>query len=140
MHLAPNTLLQGRYRVQNLIARGGMGAVYRAIDERLGHTVALKQTLMRDPALRAAFEREARLLASLHHPALPVVSDHFAEADGEFLVMQYIAGPDLAEQVQQRAAPFAVTEVLAWAVRLLDALDYLHTQQPPVIHTSSRKT
>jgi hypothetical protein len=134
MHLAPNTLLQGRYRVQHLIAQGGMGAVYRAVDERLGHTVALKQTLMTDPQLRAAFEQEARLLAGLHHAALPVVSDHFAEADGEFLVMQFIAGADLAEEIQQRGAPFVVADVLAWADRLLDALDYLHTQQPPIIH------
>ncbi|NTV62122.1 MAG: serine/threonine protein kinase, partial [Oscillochloris sp.] len=70
MQLAPNDLLQGRYRIQALIAQGGMGAVYRAVDERLGNTVALKQTLMNDPQLRAAFEREARLLASLHHPTL----------------------------------------------------------------------
>jgi hypothetical protein len=134
MQLAPNTLLQGRYRVQDLIAQGGMGAVYRALDTRLGHTVALKQTLMTDPQLRAAFEREARLLASLQHSALPVVSDHFAEADGEFLVMQYIAGPDLADELQRRGAPFTSTEVLPWADRLLDALDYLHTQAPPIIH------
>jgi hypothetical protein len=75
MHLAPNTLLQGRYRVQNLIAQGGMGAVYRAVDERLGHTVARKQTLMTDPQLRAAFEQEARLLAGLHHSAHAINPD-----------------------------------------------------------------
>lgn len=134
MHLAPHTLLQGRYRVHALIAQGGMGAVYRATDERLGNTVALKQTLVVDPQLRAAFTREARLLAGLHHPALPVVSDHFEEGGQQFLVMQYIPGDDLATLLRQRGAPFALDEVLPWADRLLDALDYLHTRRPPIIH------
>jgi hypothetical protein len=134
MQLAPNDLLQGRYRVQALIAQGGMGAVYRAVDERLGNTVALKQTLMSDPQLRAAFEREARLLAGLQHPALPVVSDHFTEGQGQFLVMQYIPGDDLAALLAARGGPFPLAEVMPWADRLLDVLDYLHTQSPPIIH------
>jgi serine/threonine protein kinase len=134
MHLAPNTTLQQRYRIVRLLARGGMGAVYEASDERLGSTVALKQTLVSDPQLRQAFEREARLLAQLQHPALPLVSDHFAEGDGEFLVMQFIPGVDLEQALQQRARPFRVDEVLDWADNLLDALDYLHSQTPPIIH------
>ena len=73
MHLQPDSLLQNRYRIVGLIAQGGMGAVYQAVDTRLGNTVALKQTLMADPQLRMAFEGEARLLAALHHPALAVV-------------------------------------------------------------------
>ncbi|MEI8165757.1 MAG: serine/threonine-protein kinase [Chloroflexales bacterium] len=134
MQLQPATLLQGRYRVVALIAQGGMGAVYRAVDERLGSTVALKQTLMSDAALRAAFEREARLLAALQHPTLPVVSDHFSEAGDQFLVMQFIPGDDLATLLHQRGGPFPLAEVLVWADSLLDALDYLHRQRPPIIH------
>ncbi|PDW04863.1 serine/threonine protein kinase [Candidatus Viridilinea mediisalina] len=134
MDLKQDMLLQGRYRIGELLAQGGMGAVYRATDERLGNTVALKQTLMRDPSLRAAFEREARLLASLSHPALPVVSDHFIEQDGQFLVMQFIPGPDLATMLQERAAPFSPAEVDPWATSLLDALEYLHGRTPPIIH------
>jgi hypothetical protein len=134
MLLKPDTILQGRYHIKRLIAQGGMGAVYEAQDTRLGNTVALKQTLMTDPKLRAAFEREARLLAGLQHPVLPIVSDHFAEADGEFLVMQYIPGDDLATAMIRRSTPFALHDVLNWADQLLDALDYLHTQNPPIIH------
>src|SRR5258705_3316044 len=100
-----------------------MGAVYEAIDQRLDTTVALKETLFADEKLRRQFEREARLLARLHHPALPRVSDHFAEADGEFLVMQFIAGDDLAEMISQRRGPFPLEQVLLWADQLLDALD-----------------
>src|ERR1041385_91622 len=111
-----------------------MGAVYEAIDQRLDTTIALKETLFTDERLRKQFEREARLLARLHHPALPRVSDHFTEGEGQFLVMQYIAGEDLAEMLQTRKAAFPPAEVVRWADQLCDALDYLHTQQPPIIH------
>src|SRR5439155_12386154 len=132
--LAPETILQGRYRILQQLGQGGMGAVYEAIDQRLDTTVALKETLFVEEKLRRQFEREARLLARLHHPALPRVSDHFADAQGEFLVMQYIAGDDLAEMISRRRGPFPVEQVLLWADQLLDALDYLHTQDPQIIH------
>jgi|GEM_PF-1020299 len=132
--LTPDTLVHGRYRVIRQIGRGGMGAVYEAEDARLGNRVALKQTLVRGPQLDAAFEREARVLAALRHPALPVVSDYFTEGEGQFLVMQYIPGEDLATLLQRRGAPFGWPDVRPWAVELLDALDYLHTQSPPIIH------
>ncbi|HEX6730768.1 MAG TPA: protein kinase [Pyrinomonadaceae bacterium] len=132
--LTPDTVLQGRYRIVRQLGQGGMGAVYEAIDERLDTTVALKETLFTDERLRRQFEREARLLARLHHPALPRVSDHFSEVDGQFLVMQYIAGDDLAEMMTGRQGPFPATQVLTWADQLLDALDYLHTQEPQIIH------
>jgi hypothetical protein len=111
-----------------------MGAVFEAVDQRLDTTVALKETLFADERLRKQFEREARLLARLHHPALPRVSDHFSEGDDQFLVMQYIAGDDLSEMMAKRKGPFPVEQVLAWTDQLLDALDYLHTQEPPIIH------
>jgi serine/threonine protein kinase len=132
--IAPDTLLQNRYLVIKQIGEGGMGAVYVATDQRFGSTVALKETFFTDPSLRRAFEREARLLNRLRHPALPRVSDHFTEEEGQFLVMEFIAGDDLSDMLKQRGAPFPPTEVLAWADQLLDALDYLHTQDPPVVH------
>ncbi|MCU1264714.1 MAG: protein kinase [Acidobacteria bacterium] len=132
--LAPETILQDRYRILRQLGQGGMGAVYEAVDQRLDTTVALKETLFVEEKLRKQFEREARLLARLHHPALPRVSDHFAEAEGAFLVMQYIAGDDLAEMIARRRGSFPLEQVLLWADQLLDALDYLHTQDPQIIH------
>src|SRR5918994_659082 len=132
--LTPQTLLQGRYRIIRQLGQGGMGAVYEAVDERLDTTVALKETLFADERLRKQFEREARLLARLHHPALPRVSDHFSEDDGQFLVMQFIPGDDLSEMMTRKRGPFPVDQVLTWADQLLDALDYLHTQDPQIIH------
>ena len=132
--LTPDTVLQGRYRIVRQLGQGGMGAVYEAIDQRLDTTVALKETLFADERLRKQFEREARLLARLHHPALPRVSDHFSEGDGQFLVMQYIPGDDLSEMMIRKRGPFPANQVLTWADQLLDALDYLHTQDPQIVH------
>ena len=132
--LAPGTVLQSRYRIIRQLGQGGMGAVYEALDERLDTNVALKETLFADERLRKQFEREARLLARMHHPALPRVSDHFPEGDGQFLVMQFIAGDDLAEMISRKGGAFPSDQVLTWADQLLDALDYLHTQNPQIIH------
>ena len=132
--LTPDTILQGRYRIVRQLGQGGMGAVYEAIDSRLDTTVALKETLFTEERLRKQFEREARLLARLHHPALPRVSDHFSEGDGQFLVMQFIPGDDLSEMMARKRGPFPADQVLTWADQLLDALDYLHTQDPQIVH------
>src|SRR6266850_4763376 len=132
--LTADTVLQGRYRIGRQLGQGGMGAVYEAVDERLDTIVALKETLFTDEKLRKQFEREARLLARMHHPALPRVSDHFNESEGQFLVMQYIAGEDLFGMLAQRNGPFPQAEVMRWADQLCDALDYLHTQDPQIIH------
>lgn len=127
-------MLQSRYRVVRQLGKGGMGAVYEAVDQRLGIIVALKETLSSDEAIRKQFEREARLLAGMQHPALPRVSDHFVEGDRAFLVMEFIAGVDLARIVTQQPRPFPRDQVVAWADQLLDALIYLHTRERQVIH------
>ncbi|HEX8846511.1 MAG TPA: protein kinase [Pyrinomonadaceae bacterium] len=133
--LAPNSLLQNRYLIVRSIGQGGMGTVYLARDQRLGNTVALKETFFTDARMRRAFEREARLLAHLRHPALPKVIDHFDEEDGQFLVMEYIPGDDLEVLLAQRGQPFPLEKVLRWADQLLDALEYLHTQEEhPILH------
>jgi serine/threonine protein kinase len=132
--LPDNTLLQGRYLIVEQIGRGGMGAVYKATDTRLRATVALKETLVGGEMLLKAFEREAQLLAGLRHPALPRVSDHFIEETGQFLVMEFIPGDDLATLLLKRGSPFPFGDVLRWGDQLLDALDYLHSRQPPVVH------
>src|SRR6266536_1954804 len=132
--LTPDTVLQSRYRIIRQLGQGGMGAVYEAVDERLDTTVALKETLFAYERLRKQFEREARLLARMHHPALRRVSDHFSEGEGQFLIMQFIAGDDLSEMIRRTRGPFPTDQVLTWADQLLDALDYLHTQDPQIIH------
>ena len=132
--LSPDTLLQNRYLILRLLARGGMGAVYEARDERLGNIVALKETLFVDEAMRTAFHREASILATLRHQALPKVIDHFTEGDGQFLVMEYIRGEDLSMILRINGGPIPPVDALAWADQVLAALEYLHSQHPPIIH------
>ncbi|MGQ9896493.1 MAG: protein kinase domain-containing protein [Acidobacteriota bacterium] len=132
--LSPGTVLQQRYVIVKLLGKGGMGAVYQATDKKFGSTVALKQMIVTGEALAAAFEREAILLNGLRHAALPVVFDHFAEADGQFLVMQFIPGKDLAEMLTLQGGAFPLAQVAKWSDQLLDALEYLHSRTPPVIH------
>jgi serine/threonine protein kinase len=111
-----------------------MGTVYEAIDERFNSTIALKETFFQEEALRKAFEREANLLHRLRHPAIPRVTDHFTENDGQFLVMEFISGKDLWQMIRERGGPFTTDKVLEWADQILDALEYLHSQQPPIVH------
>jgi serine/threonine protein kinase len=132
--LSPNTYLQNRYKILRLLAKGGMGAVYEARDERLGNIVALKETLFVDEAMRMAFHREASLLATLRHQTLPKVIDHFSEGDGQFLVMEYIRGEDLSMLLRLHGRPIPQIDALAWADQALAALEYLHSQNPPIIH------
>lgn len=130
--LQPGDILVGRYRIVRPLARGGMGAVYEARDERLKRSVALKETLISEAHLPHAFEHEATLLANLNHPALPKVFDHFAENDGQYIIMEYIPGDDLEKLLQKRGQPFSIAEVESWYGQLLDALTYLHAHT--IIH------
>ncbi len=132
--LTIGAMLQNRYRIVSLLGQGGMGAVYRAWDTRLQIAVALKemtaqpgidaQTLNQ---LRQQFQQEAAVLARLSHPNLVRVSDFFEEQDNAYLVMNFVEGESLAQQIQHRGA-LPEAEVVAWAEQLLDALTYVHSQ------------
>ncbi|MBL8149103.1 MAG: protein kinase, partial [Blastocatellia bacterium] len=132
--LEPNAVLQDRYVISKPLAKGGMGAVYMAVDRRLKVNIALKETLFSDETLCKAFEREARLLANLRHNLLPKVIDHFTEGSKQYIVMEFIPGEDLSTLIKQQGRPFSVEDVLKWADQLLDLLDYMHNQEPAVIH------
>ena len=143
--LPSGTMVHARYRIVRQIGKGGMGAVYLAIDETFASQVALKQMFppphlspQQVTDLERAFRREAQLLHQLRHPALPRVSDYFVDAHGRFLVMDYIEGQDLATVLAHRqettGTPLSEAEVLPWAIQVLTALEYLHTHTPPIIH------
>jgi serine/threonine protein kinase len=136
--LAADTVLQNRYRILSLLKQGGMGSVYIAEDLRFRSQVAVKEAYFTQEKFRQAFAHEAGLLHRLRHRVLPHVTDHFTEGEAQYLVMQLFTGEDLeellAEKLQETGEPFAVDQVLRWADQLLDALEYLHGQQPPVVH------
>ncbi|MEJ7624474.1 MAG: protein kinase [Pyrinomonadaceae bacterium] len=128
-------MIQNRYLVVQPIGKGGMGEVYLAVDQRLGSAVALKRTFFNeDEALGNAFEREARILARLRHPVLPKVIDHFMENGDQYLVMEHIPGDDLAKRLENASKPFPLSWVMFWADQMLDALNYLHSHEPPIVH------
>ncbi len=140
MPLLPNQILNNRYQILALLGQGGMGSVYRAFDQVLQRPVAIKEHIP-DPnatpqglaQARAQFQREARVLAKLHHDNLPRVTDYFSFGGNEYLVMDLIEGMGLDQVVQQHGA-ISEGAVRAWMNQVLDALIYIHSQNPPVIH------
>jgi serine/threonine protein kinase len=135
MTLNVGQVLQNRYRIDAQLGQGGMGAVYRATDERLGAVVAVKENLDSSPEAQKQFEAEARILANLHHPNLPRVSDHFSlPGRGQYLVMEYVEGQDLNQLLESRSEPLPESEALPIVREVLEALHYLHSQSPPIVH------
>ncbi len=119
-----------------------MGAVYRAQDLRfkVEKVVAVKEMINQatDPDIQATivegFEREANILATISHPAIPTIYDYFTLGARSYLVMEFIEGDNLEIKLQQRRAPFNDEEVISWGIALCDVLDYLHTHEPePII-------
>jgi serine/threonine protein kinase len=134
--LGQGEVLQGRYRVLRVLGCGGMGAVYLAEDLRLNNRpVAIKENFDTSPEAAAQFHTEAELLATLRHPNLPRVFDYFTEprTGKQYLVMDFIAGDDLEDLVEKRGL-LPEKEALRIFLQILDAVDYLHRQNPPVIH------
>ncbi len=143
--LAPETILRERYKIVELVGRGGMGATYRAEDLRLqGRYCAVKEALPDPDATpnelkqsREQFYQEASTLARLDHPNLPKVSDYFSEDNRDYLVMDFVPGQDLKEMLAsalRQGHPLPERQVLAWADQLCAALEYMHSQDPPVLH------
>ncbi len=140
--LTPGTELQHkRYKIEKAVAKGGMGAVYKAFDQHFKRACAVKEMLdnfsseeEREQSLQW-FEREAHMLLDLHHAAIPKVFDFFAENGHNYLVMEFVDGRTLAEVLDQEGQPRGLPEVRVrnWAAQLCSVLGYLHSQNPPVI-------
>ncbi|MFJ8750070.1 tetratricopeptide repeat protein [Streptomyces sp. NPDC102441] len=135
--MADTRLIQSRYRLLDLIGRGGMGEVWRARDESLGRQVAVKCLKPMGPQhdqaftriLRERFRREARVAAALQHRGVTVVHD-FGESDGVlYLVMELLEGRNLSQLLEDnRQQPLPVADVVDIADQVADALGYTHQQ------------
>lgn len=137
MDLEIGSVLQNRYRVVRLIGQGGFRKVYRAWDMALARPVALKESLDADPELQRQFEREARQLATLRHPNLPIIFDYFTLPGGrQFLIVDLVEGQNLDDLMRERGGRLSETEALAAIRQVADAVNYLHTRKPPIIHCS----
>jgi serine/threonine protein kinase len=128
------SLLHKRYRIVEILGQGGMGSVYRAVDESLGVDVAVKENLFTTDEYARQFRLEAVILANLRHPNLPRVTDHFVIADqGQYLTMDFIEGEDLRQRME-RVGTVSEEEAILIGAAMCDALQYLHTRKPAVIH------
>ncbi|MEW5870001.1 MAG: protein kinase [Chloroflexota bacterium] len=134
MILERGTLLNNRYRIVEILGQGGMGSVYRAVDENLGVEVAVKDNLFTTEEYARQFRREAIILANLRHPNLPRVMDHFViNGQGQYLVMDYIEGEDLRQRME-RIGVVPEEEVITIGAAVCDALAYLASRKPSIIH------
>lgn len=134
--LAKGTILNNRYIVMHVLGFGGFGAVYLALDQRLNNRkVAVKELLQTEPSIVQQFETEAKILATLSHPALPKAYDWFKQfgSDRYYLVMEFIDGVNLWNLVRQEGImkPLIAMQIFD---PVLDAVAYLHNQNPPIIH------
>jgi len=135
MTFKPGFILNNRYRIQRLLAKGGFGAVYQAEDLHLNMPCAVKVNLETSPESQRQFECEAGILAKMNHPNLPKVTDRFfITGQGQCLVMDYIEGQDLQALLENSQGPLPEKQVLDWIVQVSEALIYMHSQIPPVIH------
>jgi serine/threonine-protein kinase len=139
--IASNTIVGGRYRVVKPLGGGGMKLVYLAEDLRLAaRRCALAEVVdnFTDPNAQrqaiASFEREADMLARLNNEHIPRVFDRFSEQNHHYLVMEYIEGPTLEEEMKGAGGKLPEARVIDIALQVLDTLEYLHGLEPPVIY------
>jgi serine/threonine protein kinase len=132
------------YLIQQEIARGGMGAIYKALDVQNERVVAIKEACL-DPSscegkreqIREQLLREMHALKPLDHPNIPKIYDQFPSHHNEYLVMEFVDGETLLH-IQQRGLHLDClleeSRVLGWLIQTLEALTYLHERDEPIIH------
>ncbi|NIM92664.1 MAG: PQQ-binding-like beta-propeller repeat protein [Anaerolineales bacterium] len=141
--LQPGVTLQDRYLILGILGAGGMSSVYKGRDLHFPNVTKLAAVkemvnMAADPTMYEMvvrnFEREADLLATLSHPAIPRIYDYFTQDDSSFLVMEFIEGTDLEALLRESEDFIPQDQVVNWAIELCDVLAYLHSHQPqPVI-------
>ena len=132
-------LLDGRYRVRKVLGVGGMGRVYLSNDTRLAsRPVAVKEMILGDGIAEKKaiedFTREATVLARLTHPGIPTLIDHFAENGRHYLVMEFVAGGTLEDALTKAGGKMSEALTLRYARQMLEVLDFLHAQTPPIVY------
>lgn len=129
------------YQILRTLGRGGMGTTYLAWDKSqtnkdIPQLLVLKQMnadIEQIAKARELFVREARILQSLHHPAIPEYYDFFVENEQKYLAMELIHGQNL-EQLIDRKGPVTPQQAIDWGIQLCNILHYLHSLQPPLVH------
>lgn len=131
------TILNGRYQIERVLGSGGFGHVYLALDQNLNQPFAVKEYLVSGPGGQEQLMHEANVLSQLHHPNLPAFHDAFHEHGRYYVVLNYIEGYDLTDIIrntQKHNNVVPISQIMTWILATCDAVFFLHSQQPPVIH------
>ncbi|MGI8467232.1 MAG: protein kinase domain-containing protein [Pyrinomonadaceae bacterium] len=137
------TLQRERFRIVHQFGQGGKNVIYEAFDNILKTNVVLKEISVdlkktanaaQDETRKSAFADEAKILSEIRHESLPHVHDYFSEIDHHYLVLELVDGSSLSELIEKNNCPFSFAEAADWTDQLLDALNYLHRHDPPIIH------
>ncbi|MDD5371402.1 MAG: serine/threonine-protein kinase [Anaerolineaceae bacterium] len=143
LQLQAGNALVDRYLIQDVIGVGGMGSVYRARDLHFPNVVklvAVKEMINHapDPLVRQTivqnFEREADILVTINHHAIPRIYDYFTQDDRSYLVEEYVQGKDLEGVIAATEGAIPEEQIVSWAIELCDVLTFLHSHKPePII-------
>ncbi len=131
------TVLHGRYRIERVLGSGGFGHVYLALDLVNSQPFAVKEYLVTGATGQEQLKHEATVLSHLNHPSLPAFQDAFIERGRYYVVLNYIEGNDLTDLMRvarQRNDVIPIRQMLSWLLAICDAVMFLHSQQPIVIH------
>jgi serine/threonine protein kinase len=135
--LPSGTILCGHYRIERALGSGGFGHVYLAIDTVTNQQYAVKEYLVTGPTGQEQLQHEAEVLGPLHHPNLAAYQDVCNEHGRYYIVLDYIEGNDLTDILRlarQRNEVVPIARILEWLLAICDAVCFLHSQHPPVIH------
>jgi serine/threonine-protein kinase len=135
--LPPGTVVHERYRVVAPVGHGGLGTVYQVTDILFGrdNVYALKEQWDQSESARKQFAREGAWLKALNHHHIPRVTEYFEWNGRLYLVMDFVDGENLEQKLANAGGrPLPEAQVLAWVIPICDALHYMHTRVPPLIH------
>jgi tRNA A-37 threonylcarbamoyl transferase component Bud32 len=136
--LPPGALLASRYRIESYIGGGGFAHIYRARDQHMGYTRAIKEAFYRDPATQRQFRVEAEILLNTTHPNLVKAYTYFEQGARLYLVMDYVEGQTLEdiaiEYIRHTGRALQEAQVLDWMIPICEAAQALHSQPVPIIH------
>lgn len=134
----PGTILEGKYEILKEIGRGGMSYVYLATDTRLNKQWAVKEVKknannQQNQLVVQSLITEANLMKKLNHPSFPRIVDIIESQNTLYVVMDFVEGESL-ENVIKLSGRQSEDDVISWAIKMCDALEYLHTRKPPIVH------
>lgn len=127
------SVIDGKYKILNIVGKGGMSIVYLAMNEKVNKQWAIKEILKKDYRDLAMDRKEIEMMKRLKNPHLPAIVDVIEKNDRILIVMDYIEGCSL-EDIVQEYGPQDPQKVLCWAKQLCDVLQYLHTRTPPIVY------